>query len=48
MGGSSIFTLSALAVDNEMVGRESDAELICGVGELKVCCCAASREAVAD
>ena len=29
MGGSSVFALSALAVDKDMVGRDSEAELIC-------------------
>lgn len=30
VGGSSIFGLPAVAVDKEMVGRDSDAELIGG------------------
>lgn len=29
MGGSSVFALSALAVDKDMVGNDSDGELIC-------------------
>ena len=34
MGGSSIFALSAVAVDKDIVGNDSDGELICvdGVG----------------
>jgi len=51
VGGSSIFALSALAVDNEIVGNDNDGELICGEGELMYdcCCCAAAarRAAVA-
>ena len=46
MGGSSIFALSALAVDKEMVGKDRDGELICWDGELtKACCCVAARRA---
>ena len=41
-----MFALSALAVDKEMVGNESDGELICWDGELtKACCCVAARRA---
>lgn len=41
-----MFALSALAVDKDMVGKDSDGELICGEGELtKACCCAAARRA---
>ena len=47
-----MFALSALAVDNEIVGNERDGELICCAGELmRACCCvaaAANRAAVAD
>ena len=46
MGGSSIFALSALAVDKDMVGKDRDGELICCDGELtKACCCVAARRA---
>ena len=46
MGGSSIFALSALAVDKDMVGKDRDGELICWDGELtKACCCVAARRA---
>ena len=46
VGGSSIFALSALAVDKDMVGNDSDGELICGEGELtKPCCWVAARRA---
>ena len=46
MGGSSIFALSALAVDKDMVGKEREGELICWDGELtKACCCVAARRA---
>ena len=46
VGGSSRFALSALAVDKDMVGNESDGELICWEGELtKACCCVAARRA---
>ena len=38
--------LSALAVDKDMVGNESEGELICWDGELtKACCCVAARRA---
>ncbi len=51
VGGSSIFALSALAVDSEMVGNDKDGELICcEEGERYDCCCAAAaarRAAVA-
>lgn len=49
VGGSSIFALSALAVDNDMVGKDSEGELICWEGELTKACCwvAARRAAVA-
>ena len=43
--------LSAVAVDNDIVGKDSDGELIWADGELRTnCCCAAAaarREAVA-
>ena len=43
VGGSSVFTLSALAVDNEIVGSDNEGELICCEGEFwKACCCARS------
>lgn len=45
-----MFILSALAVDNEMVGSDKDGELICCEGEMYPgCCCAAaaSRASVA-
>ena len=46
-----MFALSALAVDKKIVGSDSDAELICGDGELGKTCCgvaaAANRAAVA-
>ena len=46
MGGSSIFALSALAVDKDMVGKDREGELICWDGELtKACCCVAARRA---
>ena len=46
VGGSSIFALSALAVDKDIVGNDSDGELICWEGELtKACCCVAARRA---
>lgn len=46
VGGSSIFALSARAVDKDMVGNDSDGELICWEGELtKACCCVAARRA---
>ena len=46
MGGSSIFALSALAVDKDMVGKDRDGELICWDGEFtKACCCVAARRA---
>lgn len=51
VGGSSVFALSALAVDNEMVGNDKDGELICWDGWLGETCCwaaaAARRAAVA-
>lgn len=51
VGGSSVFALSARAVDNEMVGNDKDGELICWEGWLgKAGCCAAAaarRAAVA-
>ena len=51
MGGSSVFALSALAVDNEIVGSDNDGELICWDGWLGKACCwaeaAARRAAVA-
>ena len=34
-----MFALSAVAVEREMVGNDSDAELICGDGELRKACC---------
>ena len=34
VGGSSMLGLSAVAVEREMVGNDSEAELIGGVGEL--------------
>ena len=47
-----MFALSALAVDSEMVGRDSDAELIGGEGDWSRACCwaaaAASRAEVAE
>lgn len=47
VGGSSIFKLSAVAVEREIVGSESEAELI--AGESRRCGeAAASRAAVAD
>lgn len=39
VGGSSVLVLSALAVDNEMEGRDKDGELICGDGALRNACC---------
>ncbi len=44
-----MFALSALAVDNDMVGNDSEGELICCDGELTKACCwvAARRAAVA-
>ncbi len=46
VGGSSILAESALAVDNEIVGKDNDGELICGDGEfMRVCCCAAASKA---
>lgn len=47
VGGSSIFALSATAVDKEIVGRDNDAELICDEGELRKDCCWARSAAVA-
>lgn len=51
VGGSSVFALSARAVDKEIVGSDSVGELTRCEGEFrKACCCAAaaaSREAVA-
>ena len=51
MGGSSVFTLSARAVDKEIVGRDSVGELTLCEGEPRKVCCwvaaAARREAVA-
>lgn len=32
VGGSSVFALSARAVDKEMVGNDKDGELICDEG----------------
>ena len=45
-----MFVLSAVAVERDIVGSDSDAELICDDGELwRPCCCAAARRAaVAD
>ena len=49
MGGSSIFALSALAVDREIVGKDSEGELIPGEGEFnKLCCWAAAAARRAD
>ncbi len=44
-----MLALSALAVDKDMVGNDSDGELICWEGELTKACCwvAARRAAVA-
>ena len=39
VGGSSILTLSAVAVDNEIVGSESEGELIWGDGKPSEACC---------
>lgn len=50
VGGSSIFALSARAVDSEIVGSDKDGELICCEGDRYGCCCccaAARRAAVA-
>ena len=38
VGGESIFELSALAVEREMVGRDSDGELM-GDGDCNRACC---------
>ena len=49
VGGSSLFALSAVAVEREIVGKDSEAELIEGE-PCESCCCfsaAASRAAVA-
>lgn len=44
-----MLALSALAVDNEIVGNDSDGELICAEGELiRACCCAAAAASRAD
>lgn len=44
-----MFALSAVAVEREMVGNDSDAELICCDGELiKACCCAAAAASSAE
>jgi Ser/Thr protein kinase RdoA (MazF antagonist) len=41
--------LSAVAVEREIVGSDSEAELICDEGEMRACCWAAARSAnVAD
>ena len=45
MGGSSIFALSALAVDSEIVGNDKEGELICVEGEFSCCFSAAARRA---
>ena len=44
-----MFALSAVAVEREMVGNDSDGELICADGEWWCPCCwaAAKRAAVA-
>ena len=47
VGGSSIFALSALAVDREIVGKDSEGELIPGEFR-KVCCWAAAAARRAD
>ena len=46
VGGSSIFALSALAVDREIVGKDSEGELI--PGDKKACCWAAAAARSAD
>ena len=46
VGGSSVLALSALAVDNDIVGKDREGELI--PGEFKKACCwvaAAARRA---
>lgn len=49
VGGSSVFALSALAVDREIVGKDSEGKLIPGEGEAKkVCCWAAAAARRAD
>ena len=47
VGGSFMFALSAVAVDSEIVGKDSDAELICCIGEWTNDCCCAKSAAVA-
>lgn len=47
VGGSSVFALSALAVDKEIVGKDKEGELIWVVGGLGAAA-AANRAAVAD
>lgn len=46
VGGSSVFALSALAVDREIVGKDKEGELIWDVGGLDTAA-AANRAAVA-